>query len=191
MKGKTRLIFVATIVLAMALVHQVNAQSLAIYGYSDRVQYGPGDSGSIKFWVFNNDAIPITIENVTIEFPWSYPGLGGNYTIKGIGVTLTKGQNWTSTQSFTIPNDGRANALSSSSSATITAYYEYSVSSVVSSSSYSGYVTLNIAAAPYPTSIEDLQTLLTITIIMILIAAIIIAVAIFMTKRSPQATSPK
>ncbi len=186
MKGKIALIFTATVVLAMVLASQVNAYpSLAIYGYSDKVQYGPGDSGSIKFWVVNNAADAATIKNVTIRFPWFIPRLGGNDTIKVTGVTLTQGQNYSNTESFTIPSDGR---VTGSSSVTITAYFEYSVSNVVYSSDYSSSISLNIAAAPYPTSVEGLQTLMTLNIIVILVAAIIIAAAIFMTKHGPHGT---
>lgn len=186
MKGKVSLIFVATTVLLLVLASQVKASpSLSIYGYPDKVQYRLGDSGSIKFWVFNYASDAATLKNVTIEYPWFIPGLGGNDTINNIGVTLTKNQNWSYTHSFTIPTDGR---VSGSGSVDIRVYYEYSISNTIYSTYYPNSIYMNIAAAPAFLSIAELgmiQNLLIINIIITLVGALIIAAALFMTKRRP------
>jgi len=187
MKGKVALIFVATTVLLLVLVSQVKAvPSLSIYGYPDKVQYRLGDSGSIKFWVFNYASDAATLKNVTIEYPWFIPGLGGNDTINNIGVTLTKNQNWSYTHSFTIPSDGRV--PNGANSVDIRVYYEYSISNTVYSAYYPNSIYMNIAAAPYPMSVTELsmfQNLLLFNMIITLVGALIIAAALFMTKRRP------
>jgi hypothetical protein len=189
MKGKIALIFVATTVLLLVLTSQVQAApSLSIYGYPDKVQYHLGDSGSIKFWVFNSASDAATLKNVTIMYPWFIPGLGGNDTINNIGVTLTKNQNWSYTHSFTIPTDGR---VSGSGSVQIRVYYEYSISNTLYSLTYSSSIGMNIAAAPLSMSVTELgmfQTLLIFNMVITLIGAFIIAAAIFMNKRGPPMT---
>jgi len=59
------------------------APSLKVYGYTDQTCYKPGDTRTLKFYVYNNGNEDLILKNVTIIYPWyNSMGLwGGNETI--------------------------------------------------------------------------------------------------------------
>lgn len=192
MKEKLLLVSVVMILIALATAPLASAApTVVIYGYTDRSgQYKPGETGTLKFWIYNKGPEDIVLKNVTIIYPWGQTGTGepnpiwgGNKTIKGINAALTKGQNWTDTETFTIPTDGRAMG----GSVSITYTYTYGSSTP----STSGSIPLYVASVPLYMSAENMDkivTLLTVLVVLVIVGAIIIAATIFLAVHKPQVT---
>jgi hypothetical protein len=187
MKGKIALLFAVTMLLTFSAISDVKADpSMHVYTYTDRIQYRPGESGTIKILIINTASDVGIIKNVTIEYPWYIPGLGGNDSINDVSQTLTLNQNWTSSVSFTIPTDGRVANYAGTTSAHITLYYDYSVANTPHSTSRSTDVAMNIVSAPMLFSVQELNMLtilLILLIIAVLVSALIVAYAVVRTTR--------
>ncbi len=187
MKGKFTLLLAVTVLLTFAVTFDVKADpSIQVYAYTERIQYRPGESGTIKILVINTASDVGIIKNVTIEYPWYIPGLDGNDTINNIIQTLTLNQNWTSSVSFTIPTDGRVANYAGSTSAHVTVYYDYSVANTPRSTSRSRDVGMNIVSAPMLFSVQELSMLtilLILVIIVVLVSALIVAYAVMRITR--------
>jgi hypothetical protein len=187
MKGKIALLLAVTVLLTFSVTFNVKADpSIHVYAYTDRIQYRPGESGTIKILVINTASDVGIIKNVTIEYPWYILGLGGNDTINSVSQTLTLNQNWTSSVSFTIPTDGRVANYAGSTSAHVTVYYDYSVLNTPRSTSRSVDVGMNIVSAPMLFSVQELSMLtilLILIIIVVLVSALIVAYAVMRITR--------
>lgn len=162
---------------AAALITQVEAQpSFTIYGYVDKTQYMLGDMGTLRLWIYNDGTVDLILKNVTIEYPWYSPFWGGNETIKDIDVIISPKGNWSTTRTFTVPSDGRATG------GPIT--IRVGTDKILKT----GYVSLNVATAPAYLTLKDMDklvTLLTIQAILVIVAAAIIATAVFFTRKPP------
>lgn len=184
MKEKFLLISVAIILVAIASAPLAQAAPLVeVYGYTDKSYYKPGETVTLKFWVCNWGPEDIVLKNVTIEYPWYSPLWGGNKTIKNINAALTKDQNWTNTDTFTIPTDGRAVG----GDVIITYTYTYGSSTP----SPSEDIQLNVASVPWYGSFENMDkmvTLFTVLVVLVIVGAVIIAATIFLAMRRPQVT---
>jgi len=95
---------------------QVSA-TVNVYAWVDKPQYEVGETGTLYITVRNDRTDSIEIRNVTIRFPWfAYvqDHWEGNETIKGTPVDTisSEGGHYYREVKFTVPNDGRATALS-------------------------------------------------------------------------------
>jgi hypothetical protein len=154
--------------------------SLTVYGYTDKVYYRPGDTGTLQFWVYNSGTDDLILKNVTIHYPWYSPvGLwGGNVTITpSTSVVVVAGGNWSDTSSFTVPNDGRVSAGTGS----------ISVSVVTDTITRSSSIPMNLASTPLYFSLQDMDQLLTwlvILVIAVVACTLIIVGVIFLSVRT-------
>jgi hypothetical protein len=183
MKRKFLLILMAIALSALTFTTSVKAAAnVSIYGYVDKTQYMPGDTGTLKFYVYNDGPDEIVLKNVSILYPWYSRIWGGNETIKNINAVLPKGKDWNTTTTFTIPNDGRASGGS--------IYLEY-VYTIGTQNTRSGYISINVASAPAYGSLQDMDklvTLFTVQVVLVIVCTIIIAATIFLSARKPQVT---
>ena len=191
LKGKILLISIAIILVALASAPLASAvPTVQVYGYTDKPQYKPGETVTLKFWVYNEGPEDIVLKNVTMIYPWGQtfsgepnPIWGGNKTVKGINAALTKGQNWSYTDTVTIPTDGRATGGS------IIITYTYTYGSTTSSPS--SFIQLNVASVPWYMSTENMDkivTLFTVLVVLVIVGAVIIAATIFLAVHKPQVT---
>jgi hypothetical protein len=103
------LVLVSVALVAMAFSPFAHGfASLTIYGYNDKAQYKPGETGTLTFWIYNDGTDDLILKNVTIFYPWYSVIWGGNLTISGQDAVINPQGNWTTSLTFTIPNDGRA-----------------------------------------------------------------------------------
>jgi hypothetical protein len=200
MKGKVAIIFLVTLLLTLALAPQAKAQpSLQVIGYTDKTQYKPGDSGTVNLWIRNTQPVVAYLWNVSVIFAWYIGGSSnGNWTTvlstpyPAIGMS----QNWTTSISFTVPNDGRAGnsnpvaAGHGQNIAVIVGYiwYETGTPPPKHTPEITGWLTMNIAAAPFNAVLwgfDMLQTLFIVNIIVMIIAAVIIAYAVRSKGKAP------
>lgn len=186
---KERFLLRLTIIIAAMLIIAplVNAApTVSIYGYTDKTEYQPGSTGTLSFWVYNEGPDDIVLKNITIEYPWYGPLWGGNKTIAAIDVALSSGKNWSSTDSFTIPTDGRA----TSGYIDITVVYTFGTSTITRTQS----IYLSVISSSAYTLFNDMDkivTLFTVLVVLIIVCTIIIAATVFLSARRPQVTWAK
>ena len=181
MKKKAMLVLVSVVLAAMAFSpFAYGFASLTIYGYTNKAQYKPGETGTLTFWIYNDGTDDLILKNVTIFYPWYSVIWGGNETISGQDAVINPQGNWTTSLTFTVPNDGRA----TSGGIHITVATDKIPSET-------GSIFLNVATPSGMGSLEGMDNLimlLTFLIIITLICTIIIAAAIFLSARRPQVT---
>lgn len=162
--------------------------SLSIYGYTDKSYYRPGDTGTLKFWVYNSGTDDLILKNVSIFYPW-YNSVGlweGNITITpSTDTVIVAGGNWSGTSSFTVPNDGRASAGGGS----------IGINVVTDKTSRSSSISMNLAAVPFYFSLQNMDQLMTSLVILGVVVAVcilIIAGIMFLSlRRSPMTWKPE
>ncbi|MEM3673779.1 MAG: hypothetical protein QW468_06145 [Candidatus Bathyarchaeia archaeon] len=180
MKEKAILTFTVAIILASmpAFVSLTKAApSLDVYGYVDKVYYKPGESGTLKFWVYNSSPDGAILKNITIEYPWYSPIWGGNQTVTIANVVISQDENYSATDTFKIPDDSRA----VSGAIRFIVYYEFGGNIY----SHTDSVPLSIVT-PYPMALQnmdDLVMLFTILVVLVIVCTIILAAAIFLSGR--------
>ncbi|MEM3725780.1 MAG: hypothetical protein QXK98_02830 [Candidatus Bathyarchaeia archaeon] len=183
MKEKVMLTFTAAVILALMLASASltkAAPSLDIYGYVDKTYYKPGESGTLKFWIYNSSPDGAILKNVTIEYPWYSPVWGGNQTITIANVVISQGENYSATDTFKIPDDSRAVG----GAIRFRVYYEFGGNIY----SHQDSVPLSVVV-PYPAvlqDMDDLVTLFTILVVLTIVCTIILAATIFLSARRPQ-----
>jgi len=180
MKERILLLFVVLAVTALALSPLCNAiASVTIYGYTDQAFYKPGDTGTLKFWIYNSGTEELIVNNVTIFYPWyNSAGLwGGNDTIvPSTATVIPAGGNWSGTDSFTVPNDGRAPSGAN----------PIRISVSTDKTSGSSTVALTVTSVPVYLTLQNMDQLtlwLTVLAVVLVVCLLIIAAAIFFAVR--------
>jgi hypothetical protein len=181
LKRKLLLIFMAIAFSAIVFTAPANAvASIEIYGYVDKPQYMPGDTGTLKIWVVNDGTEDVILKSVTIKYPWNVFYIWeGNETLKDINSAILKGGNWSTTRTFIVPMDGRAKGGS------------ITVDVVTSAVSDSKSISINVASAPAYESLQDMDklvTLFTVLVVLLIVCTVIIAATMFLSTRKPQVT---
>lgn len=132
--------------------------------------------------MYNDGNEDLILKNVTIYYPWYNPvGLWeGNVTITpSTSTVIAAGGNWSGTSSFTVPNDGRVIAGSSS----------IRINVVTDKTTRSSSISMSLASVPYYFSLQNMDQLLTtlmILVVVIVVCTLIIAGAIFLSVRRLQ-----
>ena len=95
----------------------------AIYARTDKPSYAPGDSGTLYITVRNSGTQAITVQNVSVTYPWKAfitNHWDGNFSTTGITQPIAQGQTYNTQYTFTVPTDGRAsNTYGGSNAGTI------------------------------------------------------------------------
>jgi uncharacterized membrane protein len=185
MKERVLLLLLVLAAAALAFSPLCSAvASLSVYGYTDQAFYRPGDTGTLKFWIYNDGTEDLILKNLTIYYPWYNPaGLwGGNETIiPSTSTVIPAGGNWNSTSSFTVPNDGRAPSGSNSIRITV------NTDKVTRSST----ISMSVTSVPFYFSLQnmgDLTTWLAALVVLMVICTLIIAAIILLSVRRRQTT---
>jgi hypothetical protein len=185
LKGKILLASMIAMLTILAFSPAANAAvNISISGYLDKPNYMPGDTVTVTFSVYEGGSDTINLANVTIVYPWYNIMWGGNQTIDANNAAIAQGKSWNSTATFTIPTDSRA----ISGYVTIY-YYAVSGSTVYKSSASASTLYLHVSSVPYYSSIQNMDqliTLFTVQAVLIIVSALIIAAAIFLSTRSPK-----
>jgi len=169
---KERILIPLVVLVAASLAFSPLCSALpnvTVYGYTDKSYYRPGDTGTLKFWVYNSGTDDLILKNLTILYPWYNPaGLwGGNQTIiPSTSTVISAGQNWNSTASFTVPNDGRAMGGS------------VTIDVITDKVNRTSYVSLTVTSSPYYFTLQgmDLLNMLVGTMVALMIVLVVIMV---------------
>jgi hypothetical protein len=184
LKGKILLASVIATLIFLAVSPAANAAvSITPYGYTDKTSYNPGDTVTLKLFIYEGGTDTFNLINVTVVYPWYNVIWGGNQTIDAANAPIAQGENWPTTVTFTIPTDGRART------GTIGIDYYYRVGSTVTHIGPIGLLTLYINSVPIYASLQDLDQLtmlLTIHTVLLIVGFLIVTGAIFLSTRRPK-----
>jgi len=171
------LLLASTLMASLCVLGQAAPQA-EIYGYVDKTQYLSGEEGKLKIWIVNEGDEDLILQNITVTYPWnSYLPWEGNDSQKKIGAVILIEGNTTYEFDFTVPNDGRA-----------LVYGSITVQVVTDKDTDVASIPISIANPPMSYNLEDMDnliTLITVQIVVAIIAALIIAAAVFLTGRRP------
>jgi hypothetical protein len=185
LKGKILLASMIAALAILAFSPAANAAvSINVNGFTDKTSYVPGDKVTVTVFIYESGTDTINLKNVTVIYPWYSILWGGNQTINANNAPIAQGESWNFTATFTIPTDGRA-----SSGYIDIHYYAVSGSNVYENTVSANMLYLHVSAVPQSVSLQNMDnlvTLMTVETVLIIISAIIIAAAIFLTAHRPK-----
>lgn len=169
-----------TIVLVMLFASLVAAQEpQAITAWTDKPEYSRGEKGKLYIAFYNKIDEPVEIRNITITYyAWKAYEQGtwvGNETREYSPVILvpSKGIHTFDDITFVVPTDGRG--VSTSVSIKIGTNKGYV--------DEGGHCYINVYTTPK--YMEQITTLFTIQVVLLIVCTIIIAATIFLSARRP------
>lgn len=195
MKSMRKKIIATAAVIAFLVT--ISTQSVAAYtpipgititAWTDKTQYAPGEKGKLKISILNSLPRPVDIREIYIEFPWyAYNAQTsmweGNETIKGTPVDTisSEGGHYYREVEFTVPNDGRATALSA------VGWSEIMIDVDASEGKADDFpADLLVMSPTVNMALVDMDRWMTILTVAIVICTIIIAAVVFLSSRAPR-----
>jgi hypothetical protein len=150
------------------------AIQLGIYGHVNKVQYEYGESGKLHLWIVNEGTESLILEHIIVIYPWNnILPWEGNHTIEDISDAISVDGNRSYTFDFTVPADIGPLPWGS-----------ISVTVITNEGTFYKPMSMNVLWPPSPVEgMDNLVTLFTVQIIVAIIAAIIIAAAVFLSGR--------
>lgn len=147
--------------------------------WTDKPEYAPGEAGTLNIVFYNYRASAVTIQKIIVVFNnWRAYKSGqweGNQTLTVNQAVVSKGVYATSV-TFTVPTDGRA--VSTSVDITIQTTEVGDI----------GPLDGSVAVTTTPKFMDQIVTLFTIQVVLIIVCTVIIAATIFLSVRRPQVT---
>lgn len=183
MKRKIIVMLAMTLLSAILFVPLTKAQvtpAFQVYAWVDKLQYAPGDSGTIYITIRNDMADEVYIYNITVIYPWhAYveDHWEGNDTIEVKTVVERDGGVLNKEFTFEVPKDGRA-AVSDDIDV-----YVYTDELGVQ---YKPAV-ISVANPPVHMALTDMDMWMTSLTVAIVICTIILAIVIFLSTRGARA----
>lgn len=184
-------ILLALAMFSMVLVPSVRAQDIEGWVSVNKNTYEPGEHGTIYITIRNTGDDPIEVKNVTIEFTdWMiYTEDGwdplGNKTIVYDPVIIVSSETAVALDeiTFTVPNDARGH----STSVDLSIYTNKGKLPTYAIKGWDNEIqVMDAYSLRYLRAMDNIVTLLTVTSILAIISAIIIAAAIFLSGRRPR-----
>lgn len=162
---------------------QAQIPTTRIVAWTDKPQYLGGQTGKL-YVTYNNDRNdPVTIHNMTIVYgEWSAyinnVWVGNmTYEPKDTEKSVTEETAYTFEMSFTVPSDGRARTTD----VYIIVYTNEPIPDDI-------YIYNGIRVAETSVYMEQIVTLFTIQVVLLIVCTIIIAATIFLSARRPHVT---
>lgn len=171
------IVAVISLFLMMPLVNsQYNPPQLSIW--TDKAEYYAGESGTLYIRFYNSGGSAVTIKRITVVFgEWvAYVNdkWEGNQTIS-VNSAIASKEVFKNETRFTVPADGRA--MSTLVAVTI----EFSEVGIPASSA-----SQTIMVGQTPRYMDNIVTLFTVLVALVILSTLIIAATIFLSARRPQ-----
>ncbi len=174
---------IALIIMAVSMLlitPLVNAQEPdEVTVWTSKPNYAPGEKGTLYVAFYNNRDVAVTIKNITITYYAWRAYVGGTWVgnethtmdvpLSGKGTKLL---NEVVDITFTVPTDGRAINTTVQVKIGTDRGFEY------------GYANINVPETP--SYMEQIVTLFTVQVVLIIVCTIIIAATIFLSARRPR-----
>ncbi len=170
-------IMAVSALLLIPLIDTANPQP-EVMAWTDKKEYGPGESGTLTIVFYNDRSYAVSIEKIFVVFNnwWVYRNgeWEGNQTLT-VNEAVAVNETYETSVTFTVPTDGRAD----STTVSIT---------IQTAEAGNIYAYPSVAVAITPRYMDQIVTLFTIQIVLIIVCTIIIAATIFLSARRPQVT---
>jgi len=158
--------------------------ALNLYLWVDKPQYTPGETVTLYITFVNAKNADVVVNETKIECPWHMyvrDHWEGNYTFN-INRVIKANEIYSTSTTFSIPNDGRVSALTS-----------VPISVAIRIDGSFTYRTVYLHLESSPTVVSNMDTLIllmAVLIILIVVCTALIAGAIFLSARKPQEACP-
>jgi len=162
----------------LLLAPLVNAQPKTVTVWTDQSEYSPGETGTLYIVFYNDEDSAVTIEKITIVFDewraYRNENWEGNQTLEINQAIISKGA-YEKETTFTVPTNGRAKSTE--------------VDITIKTTELGNiYEDLWVTVTETPKYMEQVVTLFTIQVVLLIVCTIIIAATIFLSARRPQVT---
>ncbi len=146
--------------------------------WTDKPKYTSGEKGTLYIAFYNDKDVAVTVKNITIIYSnWlAYTGEKwvGNET-RSVDIPLSGGTIHVFNDiTFTVPTDGRAT-------------YTKAYVTIGTDHGYK-YANCGIDVPQVPSYMEQIVTLFTVLVVLLIVCTIIVAATIFLSARRPQVT---
>ena len=170
-----------SVLLLMPLANAQEPKTISVW--TDKSVYAPGDTGTLNIAFYNPYGRTLLIKSITIIYEgWQAydpnSGWQGNQTID-IGRAYVNKEVYYNTTKFTVPADGRANST--------TVHIFVQISDPPDIGTIEDNQTL-ISVYQTPKYVEQIVTLFTILVVLIIVCTVILAATIFLSARRPRVT---
>jgi hypothetical protein len=157
--------------------------ALNIYLWVDKTQYNPGETVTLYITFVNAKSSNIVVNETNIICPswWMFirDHWEGNYTFD-INRVIKANESYSTSTTFTVPNDGRVSGLSSA---------RIDVAIRIDGTFTNRYLYIRIVSSPVVVSnMDTLILLMAVLIILIVVCTALVAAAIFLSARKPHET---
>jgi len=163
---------------------QPPTEKFYVYAWVDKLQYEPGDSGTLYITIRNDLKTEVYIYNITIEYPWhAYveDHWEGNDTIEVKTAIERDGGVINKESKFEVPKDGKAITAGTSQIDVVVWTDELGLEGPDSP------VLISVANPPVHMAVKDMNTWMTSLTVVIVVCTIILAIVVFLSTRKTQA----
>lgn len=175
-----------SVIMAFLMVlyaHSVAAQNdVTLYAWTDKVQYKPGETGTLYLTVRNDlPSTDLIIKNITIIYnnwqAYVVDHWEGNESFTNIDeICKMDGGVFNKEVEFTVPTDGRG----------VTTYAVITLTTDKTTPLIES-VYINVVEPPYPMAVTDLDTWMTSLTVALVVCTIILAIVVFLATRRARA----
>jgi hypothetical protein len=175
--NKKRIVVYTIVIIALLYLPTIFAQPDNITIWTDKPRYAPGETGTLSIAFYNDRTVAVTLKNITVIYSnWRAYSDGlwiGNET-QVIDQPIAAGKTHVLQITFTVPTDGRG---------------DNSYVSVEIWTDYGRYMGSGYIYVPEtPTFMEQIVTLFTVMVVLLIVCTVIISATIFLSARRPQTT---
>ena len=176
--NKKRIVAYTIAILALLCLPTIFAQPPdSVTVWTDKPRYAPGETGTLSVAFYNDLSVAVTVKNITVIYSnWrAYADeqwIGNETTV--IDEPIAGGKTHVQHITFTVPTDGRADDTFVS----VEIWTDYGR---LMGSSY-------IYVPETPSFMEQIVTLFTVMVVLLIVCTVIISATIFLSARRPQTT---
>ena len=187
MKRKIIVILTMTLLSMILFVSPTKVQAAPeefyVYAWVDKLQYSPGDSGTLHVTIRNDLGDEVYVYNITIIYPWHAYVIDhweGNDTIEIKGVVERDGGVLNKEFTFEVPKDGKA--LFESDEINVVVYTDE-----LDEQGPDSRVLISVANPPVHMAVTNMDVWMTSLTVAIVICTIILAIVFFLSTRGARA----
>jgi hypothetical protein len=188
MRKKTIVMLAMTLLSAILFVPLIKAQITSrefnVYAWVDKLQYAPGDSGTLYITIRNDLATEVYVYNITVEYPWhayAKDHWEGNETIEVKAAIARDGGVINKESKFTVPKDGKAITVG-----TTTINVDVWTDELGKEDPDNAAL-ISVATPPLHMALKGMDTWMTYLTVALVVCTIILAIVIFLATRRPRA----
>jgi len=155
---------------------QAAPEEFNVYAWVDKLQYSPGDSGTLYITIRNDLDDEVYVYNITIIYPWHAYVIDrweGNTTIEIKDVIKREGGVLNKESTFEVPSNGRAIDLGD------IGVYVYTDELGLEQTT----APISVANPPVHMVVKDMDMWMTSLVVAVVVCTIILAIVVFLSTR--------